>query len=287
MCTIELARACRFRTRPAAHDTGVLLWGRPALFDSPAVRYIPLDREEGSEVVTSGETAVARLLRDARELHVVRAAAAEEARARHAAFVEAAEWARLMDGSDASSVASSPPSGLAPPPHADPNTRVSRDLWPCVDPACPCPSSWNGLPDAHCCLTCHGGVPCQAPYHRAPFSPRRRTSADAPVVGHASDARRATGALAQLPAALARVRNLAGASRAGGLRSPRGAYYDGKARRHGLELLAQAPPTDAPTAQDQWDAMVSPSTPPVQCADVSDEEPDLPELVSASSSDSE
>ena len=60
------------RTRPAAHDAGAILWGRPALFDSPGLRYVPLDREEGSEVVVSHETKVTRLVREARELHVGR-----------------------------------------------------------------------------------------------------------------------------------------------------------------------------------------------------------------------
>ena len=105
------------------------------------------------------------------------------------------------------------------------------------------------------------------------------------MVRHSSDVRRATDALAQLPAALARVRNLAGVSREDALRAPRDAY-DEEVRRRGLELLAQAPPSLAPPAQDQWDVMAEgPSTSTIRCEDVSDDEPDLPELVSASDSD--
>ena len=176
----QTAQACRLRTRPAAHDAGAILWGRPALFDSPDLRYIPLVREEECEVVTlHGTSPVADVARVAR---LVREGRGPSPNVR--AQLAAAEWDRLMgDGSS---------SRFTPSP-------ASPDWWwPCARMDCPCPASWNGGLGEFCCLMCRDGVPCRAPLHVHPFGtvgnystpgpgPSDGTDPDMPPLESASD----------------------------------------------------------------------------------------------------
>ena len=44
---------------------------------------------------------------------------------------------------------------------------------PCKRADCPCPASWNGMPDEYCGRTCQSGRPCSVAVHLVPSHPTR------------------------------------------------------------------------------------------------------------------
>ncbi|CAK8987421.1 unnamed protein product, partial [Durusdinium trenchii] len=63
------------------------------------------------------------------------------------------------------------PSSSAPSQAAGSGSSSGGTFSRCANPDCPCTSSFSGLQGDFCCMSCHGGVPCQRNVHNAPQAP--------------------------------------------------------------------------------------------------------------------